>query len=374
MGAVYLYQRISDSWQLKEKIIPSDWLEGKQFGYSVAIHDTIFIVGAPGDDGAMPGGGRAYIYKITDTTSVFQKFVDNVNATSSNDRFGHSVDVTLDRVIVGCPGDTQNGPNSGSVVGMVKAGGKWYIQGEYYLPYPSPNDEFGYSVKLTNYRLIVGVPGFDSTNQNQGKVATYINVVGDWIHFSDIYIDDLPAESRLGHDVDQYSGRVIAGAPGDSRQGLQSGSAYIFKQSGTSFVTEESLMPMDLNAFDRFGFSVAIDSADAIVSAPSKSADINHVSKVYTYSRSFSTWTPENILQQPSALGAMYGQSVSINDSLAIVSALSDFPTCDAEGKVFTYIQAPNGFWVLEAGELESTARTIETQNNLTQEEGMRRE
>ena len=51
---------------------------------------------------------------------------------------------TFNGAIIGCPGDTENGINSGSVVGVVKnSGSGWAYQGEYYLPDPSAEDQFG---------------------------------------------------------------------------------------------------------------------------------------------------------------------------------------------------------------------------------------
>jgi hypothetical protein len=372
-GAVYLYEKISGSWILKQKFYSPFSQEGDRYGHSVAIYDSSIIVGAPFKDGAQPDGGRAYIYKITDSTLVREVILDNTMGTSSQDRFGFSVDINRNIAIVGAPGDVFNGPNSGSVKIYLKQGGNWLLSTKNYMPNGNVGDEYGFSVALSSNNVAVGVPGFDSLYQDQGLVATLRTVGGYFTHFQSLYVDYLSEGARLGHDIDIGIYRIIAGAPGDNKKGINSGSAYIFKILGT-WSLEDSFRPDGLNAFDRFGFSVSIDSDNAIIGSPKKAVNPETVSKVYTYSRGAVSWFPENILQQPAPLKANYAHSVSNSGSGMIVSALSDFPTCEIEGTVHSYIQAPNGFWILEPGDLEASARQIETKTRSRQNEGIRRE
>ncbi|NNF33464.1 MAG: hypothetical protein HKN68_05115 [Saprospiraceae bacterium] len=374
-GKVYLFEKTEIGWKFRNNIYSPLSQEGDRFGHSVAIHDSLIIIGAPFKDGSQPGGGRAYIFSIQeDSTIIEEKSWINVGVSGSQDKFGFAVDIYGNRAVVGSPGDSEHGTNSGSVTAYYKAGGSWFLSSEYFVPGEDPGDELGYSVAIDYYRIAAGVPGFDSIHPDQGKVSTFVSIANNYTYFNDAYNKDLPAYSRLGHDIDNYGIRLIAGAPGDSRKGLQSGSAHVFRQSGTIFFQEEILIPDDLNPFDRFGYSVAIDSSDAIVGAPKKSVVAETARKVYTYSRDGTLWSSENTLQQLSPLNAMYAHSISISDSVTIVSALSDFPICDIKGAVYSYIQAPTGFWILEPGDLEASARQIDTKLNSRQDEGIRRE
>jgi hypothetical protein len=374
-GAVYLYEKTTGSWELKQKFYSPSSQEGDRYGHSVAIYDSLIIVGAPFKDGAQPGGGRAYIYKITDTTIVSEIFIDNVNTSSSQDRFGFSVDIGVDRAIVGCPGDVQNGTESGSAVVVFRNAGIWYLDNELYHPTASPGDNFGYSVSMRRFNIAVGVPGYDSTFVDQGLVSTFRPAVGGgWVHFQDLYVSDLPGGARLGHDVNLGFPRIIAGAPGDDRNGINSGSAHIFRILGT-WSLEKSLVPDDLETFDQYGFSVAIDSVSAMVSAPNKDLSGTKFNKVYAYTYpEFGPWEQEQVIQQPSPLKANFGHKVRMHGGNALVGALSDYPTCTITGEAHTYIQAPNGFWLIEPGGLESSVRQTQGGVKVRQDEGIRRE
>ena len=111
---------------------------------------------------------------------------------------------------------------------------------------------------LNTYRLNVGVPGFDSTYQDQGKVATFINVSNSWSHFDELYKNDIPRGSAFGHSVDHLAhSSAVTGAPVDDRNGIQSGSAHFYSQESKQFFERNSSKPSDLKAYNKFGFSVA---------------------------------------------------------------------------------------------------------------------
>ena len=57
---------------------------------------------------------------------------------------------------------------------------------------------------------------------------------------------------------------MIVGAPGDDDNGVDSGSAYIFKGG----FLQEKVIPSDGTAGANFGYSVSINGSNAIVGAP----------------------------------------------------------------------------------------------------------
>jgi len=63
-GSAYLFQRDThtNEWSMQQKLVPDDGAANDRFGYSVAIFDTIVIVGAYGDDDKGKDSGSAYIY------------------------------------------------------------------------------------------------------------------------------------------------------------------------------------------------------------------------------------------------------------------------------------------------------------------------
>ena len=83
------------------------------FGISVSINGDTAIVGAAGDDAAGFNSGSAYIFTRSGTewTQTAKLTADDAAAV---DRFGDSVSINGDTVIVGAEGDDAAGPDSGS--------------------------------------------------------------------------------------------------------------------------------------------------------------------------------------------------------------------------------------------------------------------
>ena len=49
-GAAYVYRRVSSGrWELRQKLVPSELLDGDFFGWSVDVDGDAIVVGAPGD-------------------------------------------------------------------------------------------------------------------------------------------------------------------------------------------------------------------------------------------------------------------------------------------------------------------------------------
>jgi len=60
-GAVYIYEKVGDSWRFQCKIQPNDGSAGDFFGFSLALAKNILVVGSDGNGGT----GAAYVYRKT---------------------------------------------------------------------------------------------------------------------------------------------------------------------------------------------------------------------------------------------------------------------------------------------------------------------
>ncbi|HJM10187.1 MAG TPA: FG-GAP repeat protein, partial [Candidatus Marinimicrobia bacterium] len=84
---------------------------------------------------------------------------------------------------------------------------------------------------------------------------------------SKIVASDAATGDNFGRSVAISGDYAIAGAPYDDDGGTNSGSAYIFKRSGTEWSQEDKIVASDPAANDVFGISVAISGDYAIVGA-----------------------------------------------------------------------------------------------------------
>ena len=95
--------------QLK-KIQASDAQTNDQFGYSVAVSNTRIVVGALLEDTTATTAGSVYIFDINGNQLAKIQASD----AEQYDRFGYSVAVSDTRIVVGAPYEDTNGSNAGS--------------------------------------------------------------------------------------------------------------------------------------------------------------------------------------------------------------------------------------------------------------------
>jgi hypothetical protein len=112
-GAAYVFVREGDDWQQVSRLYPADGLPGDGFGSSVSISGDYIVSGAPGYDGEASNSGAAYLFVRTNGAWIEREKL--LPARDSADAlFGTSVAVSDDNVLVGAPGEVDNGPDSGA--------------------------------------------------------------------------------------------------------------------------------------------------------------------------------------------------------------------------------------------------------------------
>jgi hypothetical protein len=106
-GSAYVFNRRGKSWVETQKLNASDGAEFDEFGYSVAISDSIIVVSAPGDDAAdgSAAQGAAYIFNRQEG-----EWIETQKLTASDGGAGHffgkSVAVNGSTVVVSALNDT----------------------------------------------------------------------------------------------------------------------------------------------------------------------------------------------------------------------------------------------------------------------------
>ncbi len=114
-GAVYTIRRTGGTWQVQEKLTPSEVESMDFFGSSIAMDGESAAIGASGDDDACPPGpitsedprfcnpGAAYVYELIDGQ---WRRVNKLTASDAMQSalFGIDVGISGNRVIAGAPG------------------------------------------------------------------------------------------------------------------------------------------------------------------------------------------------------------------------------------------------------------------------------
>lgn len=241
---------------------------------------------------------------------------------SENDRFGTSVAIDGDTLVVGAFGEDSStrsilpgselyatdddAADSGAVYVYKRSGETWTQEAYLKAPNCSAGDYFGISVAISGDTIVVGARNEDSST-------------GSIINGTDLSTTD-----------DNLS---------------KSGAAYVFARSGSAWLPQAYLKAPNPSASDEFGYAVAIDGDTVVVGAryEDSSTDViihgsdlsgidggaNESGAVYVFTRSGTTWTHQAYIKSPlNHNGDQFGWSAVISgDTLAVSEPEDDSTT-----------------------------------------------
>jgi hypothetical protein len=313
--------------QQQDKLTASDGAAWDGFGWSVSVSGDYAIVGAYQDDDKGTDSGSAYIFSRDDVNCSDWDQTAKLTASDGdvNDWFGCSVSVSGDYAIVGAYLDDDNGISSGSAYIFLRSGTSWSQQQKLLALDGAASDYFGSSVSISGDLAIVGAYGDDDKGSYSGSAYIFLRSGTSWSQQAKLTASDGNAGDRFGNSVSISGDYAIVGAYGDDVNGTDSGSAYIFLRSGTSWSEQQKLTAPDGNAYDWFGWSVSISGDYAIVGAHYDDDNGADSGSAYIFKRNGTTWSQQDKLTaSDSAAGDRFGWSVSISGDYAIVGAYLD--------------------------------------------------
>ena len=125
-------------------------------------------------------------------------------------------------------------------------------------------DNFGDSVAIAGDTIVVGAPGDDDNGSDSGSAYVFTRTGTTWTEQAKLTASDGAADDYFGSSVAIAGDTIVVGASGDDDEWQCSGSAYVFTRTGTTWTEQAKLTASDGAANDHFGGSVAI-AGDTIV-------------------------------------------------------------------------------------------------------------
>jgi hypothetical protein len=301
-GAVYVYLRdASGAWAFDRYIKSSNTDAADNFGAAVALSGDILAVGAPGEDSAAtgfngdqfddsrPDAGAVYIYVRDGTGGWFPQAYLKASNTDAGDRFGASVGLSGETLIVGAPNEDSSGvgvgsnqvdnasPDAGAAYVFTRAGVTWSQQAYLKPLNTDAEDLFGNAVDIDGDRLIVASPAEDGGDDGGGNGqptagAAYVfeRVGTDWSQVAYLKADAPDAGDFFGHDVAIDGRLAVVGArldDGPANALENSGAAYVFERLDEGWALDQALYAANADADDRLGWAVDIDAGEVLVTA-----------------------------------------------------------------------------------------------------------
>ncbi|MDE2981151.1 MAG: choice-of-anchor B family protein [Gemmatimonadota bacterium] len=336
-GGVHVFSRAGGSWAETASLGPDETRSAIAYGEGLDAAGDVMVVGAPSD-----GTGAVYVYRRTSDEWQLQQRL-TWSAAGADDRFGATVATNGRDIVVGAPG-----AESGSGVAVVFVGDETgYTEAATLRAGDAPPGAgFGTAMDLEGDLLAIGapgggialIPGTGAPNFQPGSVHLFGAADGTWSPAGHLAPPD-PGPASLGASVSVSGGEIFAGAP---LSGQFTGTVFHFTRSDEGGATEwtiaDAIRPESPAPMSGFGMAVAASGDDVVVGTPLAGGGIGGG---FAFRRNEAGSWGQVATFGPGSSFAFYGIAVAIEDDITVVGA----PGADFfEGTGFVFQRTRDGW------------------------------
>ncbi len=235
-GAAYVFNYGDSEWVEGQKLLASNGAADHSFGLAVDIEGQRAVVGAP-----QIGPGRVYAFLWNGDVWVEEAILSSDDG-AHDDEFGAAVAIDSDRIVVGAPRNDDNGSESGSAYVFMRDASGWFQQNKLLANDGSTNSRFGDSVGLDNDWVVVGSWGHLHVSPVTGFGAAYLfrwNGAA-WVQEAELLDDtDSFQNEQLGKSVSIAGSRTIVGHPGGDGPPSDCGTAPIYALGSPPVIVQQ---------------------------------------------------------------------------------------------------------------------------------------
>ena len=311
-GSVYVFRRGGDggseTWTQEVLLTASDGSSNDRFGDSLAMGGSYAVIGASGVTvSGHSRAGAAYVFRLDDNGTPSDDsddlWIEEVKLSASDagpvHRFGWSVSISGDYILVGTRLDHNNEIDTGAVYVFRRddngtpsdpSDDTWVEQAKLVASDIALGDLFGASVSISGDRLVVGASRHDDAAPFTGSAyifsrddnGTPSNPADDvWVEDAKLTASDAAEDALFGGSVGMDGPTVVVGASLADGVGPSSGAVYVFglNDNGTplnpnddTWVEDAKLTPTDVGTHTRFGVPVAVEGDRIVAGAANSSA------------------------------------------------------------------------------------------------------
>ena len=303
---------------------------------------------------------RGARYPLTIDPIAQQAYLKASNA-DQYDRFGYSVSVSGDTIVVGAYSESSsaagvngdqgdnNALGAGAAYVFVRDGTTWSQQAYLKASNPDPQDYFGGSVSISGDTIVVGadreashatgVNGDQLSNGANDSGAAYVFVRRGTTWSQQAYLKASNAEQydRFGHSVSISGDTLVVGAFDEDsaatgvngnqndNSATYAGAAYVFVRNGHTWSQQAYLKASNTAPIDGFGYSVSVFGDTIVVGANWESSSVKYAGAAYVFVRNGAIWSQQAYLKASNpGYGYNFGFSASISGDTLVVGALSE--------------------------------------------------
>lgn len=275
-GHVDVWERASGEsggWAHVTTLEPLSGEPGDGFGSSMTIarvaqggitRDHLSVIGAPGSE-------AAYVFTRGDDGSWTEVAKLRHPGGKAGTGFGHAMATDGDRILVAAPQDPVDGVAGGAVYGWafnyeeIKIGYRSRITADA----PEAGARFGWSLALSGDRLVVGEPGRGACDDGAIHGFRYATSGGAAVPRS-VWKAPAGVCALFGESVAIAGDALVVGAPGDDEAGENAGAVYVYPNGvkAPGFGDRRKAMLEDIGIVaSGYGSTVAADAHLLVASA-----------------------------------------------------------------------------------------------------------
>ncbi len=222
-GAAYVFHRSGSTWTQQAKLVISSGEQWDLFGRSVSVDGDYLVVGAYRDDDLGTDSGSAYVFHRSGITWT-QEAKLTANDGAPYEWFGFSVSIHDTTILVGAPYDNSN---VGAAYVFHHNGIEWEQQPKLTASDGAGWDRFGCCVSTNGTWAVVGADEDDDDGDRSGSAYIFQYDGSAWAEQAKLTAHDGAAGDIFGYAVSMDSSRAMVGAYWDDDNGAYSGSAYL---------------------------------------------------------------------------------------------------------------------------------------------------
>ena len=348
-GAVYVFARSGLEWTQEAKLTASDGAAGDLFGRAVALDGNTLVVGASRDDDGAHDAGAAYVFERVGT-SWFQRAKLNAPVPVASSYFGRSVEIEGGTILIGAYEELVSGEPRGAAYVFVGGGAGWALEQRLIAADGAAHDSFGFSLALEGDTALVGAQHDDDAGSGSGSAYVFRRSGTLWTQTQKLTASDATSADNFGHALALAGGTAFVSAyQWENGSGDSVGAVYRFKDVAGTWVESSRFEADDGEHYDLFGADVAFDGGALLVGASNADAPGEpDAGGGYVFVNEGAGWYQQDELYALGPDGSQqFGRRVDVQGARAAVGwwGGGDAP---AAGSVIVYEQDAEG-WTEDA-------------------------
>jgi glutamine cyclotransferase len=309
----------------RQKLFGSTTDAYDRFGYAVDVSGDVAIIGAQEDENARSLTGAAFVYRFNGTKWIEEQKLYDPNG-EIGDRLGNAVAIEGNLAVVCAEqDDNAKGQDAGSAFVFRYNGASWVLEKQLIASDGKAFDRFGCSVAIDGDRIVVGAREKDGIGANSGGAYVFRYSGSQWVEEAALQASDMASLDEFGSAVDIDGNTIMVGAQKDPVNLWNSGSVYVYRFNGTSWVETQRFFPQPAVDLAYFGASLSLDGDTVVVGASQDDDYVISNGAVHVFHFNGSNWVESEKLFAPDPKrDAMFGQSVSLDGDTLVVGAPSN--------------------------------------------------